>query len=77
MVRTLAHWVLCRTPDVRGLVSRLRFSGLRCDFSTVLSHPPSVDKQRGATSRAQAQSDPLGGNDARLKRIKMNVFKQN
>lgn len=31
-VRTLAHWILCRTPDVRGLLSRLRFSGLRCDF---------------------------------------------
>lgn len=75
-VRTLAHWILFRTPDVRGLVSRLCFSGLRCDFSTVLSPPPSVDKQRGATSRAQAQSDPLGGNDTRLKLIKMNELKQ-
>lgn len=65
-----------RTPDVRGLVPRLRFNGLRCDFSTVLSPPPSVDKQRGATSRAQAQSDPLAGNDTRLKLIKMKKLKQ-
>lgn len=33
-VRTLARPILCWTPDVGGLVHRLRFNSLRCDFGT-------------------------------------------
>lgn len=33
-VRTPARPTLCWTPDVGGLVPRLRFNSLRCDFST-------------------------------------------
>lgn len=38
-VRTLARQILCWTPDVGGLISRLSFPGLRCDFRTAaLTH---------------------------------------
>lgn len=65
-MKTLARRSLWWTPDVGGLVSRLRFRGLRCDFSAVLSLPPALDKQRGAAAGAQARSVPLGGHGTRL-----------